>query len=255
MSQYGMPSVKQKQISVLPAWQPHPYSVVPLLTVKMTMSKGLFTYLLDYEKTLIAASGCFLIEGVEGHNIMIDTGSTMEDFVNHGCSCEKIETMPEALKKAAGLTPKDIDTLIFTQLHHDHTALAHLFKHAKMIVQQEEWNALHNAPVCYRPVYHPEYLEGCVPTLIDGDVLNVFPGIHLLYTPGHTPGGQSVVIDTKEGRVIICGCCCCEDNFNPPKQLSSIWPILVPGLHVNNEDAYESLLRVKKRSGFHYYAS
>lgn len=250
MNGYGMPDIKRKQRPVLPNWQPHSYSVIPLLTVKMSMSKGLFTYLLDYEKTFIAASGCFFITGVDGHNIMVDTGSTMEDFIAHGCACEKIATMPEALKEATGLSPQDIDTLIFTQLHHDHALLANLFKHAKIFVQQDEWNALHESPVCYRPVYHPEYLEGCMPTLLDGDAFDIFPGIHLMYTPGHTPGGQSVVIDTQEGRVIICGVCCCEDNFNPPKELKSIWPVLVPGLHVNNEDAYQSLLRVKNEADY-----
>lgn len=247
---YKMPDAKQKQRSKLPDWQPHPYSVIPLLTLKVTMIKGLFTNSLNSEETFTAGSGCFFVQGVKGHNILIDTGSTMDDFVSHGCSCEKVETMQEALKKATNLTTKDIDTIIFTQLHHDHITLAKLFKHAKTIIQQDEWNALHNEPTCNRPVYHPEYIKGCIPTLVNGDVFNVFPGIHLLYTPGHTSGGQSVVIDTKEGRAIICGFCCCEDNFNVPKELPSTWPALLSGLHVNNEVAYESLLRVKSEADY-----
>lgn len=252
MSGYGMSNVKTKQKPVLPDWQPHPYSVIPLLVMKSEgITKGIFTYLLDYEKSMTINGGCFFIKGVQGHNILVDTGPTVEDFVAHGYPCEGIKTMPEALKEATGLTPGDIDVVIFTQLHHDHCPLANMFKHAKLIIQQDEWHAVHNSPACYRFLYNPEYLEGLNPTLVDGDAFNVFPGIHLLYTPGHTPGGQSVVIDTKEGRVIICGFCCNEGNFNPPEELKALWPeVLIPGLHVNSEDAYESAMRVKKEADY-----
>jgi glyoxylase-like metal-dependent hydrolase (beta-lactamase superfamily II) len=252
MSGYGMPDVKTKQRPVLPDWQGYPYSVLPVPVIKSEgISKGLFTYLLDYEKPMTVNGGFFFINGLQGHNILVDTGPTVEDFAAHGYPCEGIKPMPEALRDAVGLTPADIDTVIFTHLHHDHCPLAKLFKHAKLIIQEDEWHAVHHSPACYRPLYNPEYVEGLNPTLVDGDVFNVFPGIHLLYTPGHTPGGQSVVIDTKDGRVIICGFCCDESNLNPPAELKAFWPeVLIPGLHVNSEDAYESAMRVKKEADY-----
>ena len=252
MSGYGMADVKFKQKPALPVWKPYPYSVLPILVMKSEgITKGIFTYLLDYDKTMTIYGGFFYIKGVEGHNILVDTGPTVEDFLAHGYGCEGIKTMPEALKAATGLTPQDIDVVIFTQLHHDHCPLAQEFKHAKLIVQEDEWHAVHNSPVVYRFLYNPEYLVGLNPTLVNGDVHNVFPGIHLLFTPGHTPGGQSVVVDTAEGRVIICGFCCGDTNFNPPEEVRSIWPeALVPGLHVNSEDAFESVLRVKKEADY-----
>lgn len=252
MSGYGMIDVKTKQRPLLPDWQPHPYTIIPLLVMKSEgISKGIFTYLLDYEKTMTINGGCFFIKGIQGHNILVDTGPTVEDFISHGYPCEGIKPVHQALKEATGFSPEDIDVLIFTHLHHDHCPLANMFKHTKVIIQQDEWHAVHNPPACYRFLYNPEYLEGITPTLVDGDVFNIFPGIHLLYTPGHTPGGQSIVIDTQEGRVIICGFCCDEENFNPPNELKAIWPqVLVPGLHVNSEDAYESVLRVKKEADY-----
>jgi N-acyl homoserine lactone hydrolase len=39
---------------------------------------------------------------------------------------------------------------------------------------------------------------------VDGDQ-EVAPGVHLFSTPGHTPGHQSVVIETDDGPVVIAG--------------------------------------------------
>lgn len=251
MKKFETKEVQTKQ-KPLPEWKAHPYSILPILIMKSEgITKGIFTYLLDYEKTMTINGGCFFIKGVQNHNILVDTGPTVEDFVAHNYPCEGIKTMPEALKEATGLTPDDIDVVIFTQLHHDHCPLAKMFKHAKLIIQKDEWYAVHNSPACYRFLYNPEHVEGLNPDFVDGDVFNVFPGIHLLYTPGHTPGGQSIVVDTEDGRVIICGFCCDEDNFNPPEELKPIWPeVLVPGLHVNSEDAYSSAMRVKKEADY-----
>ena len=251
MSIYEMPHVKSKQIP-LPKWQPHPYSVVPMLVIAMEgNSRGLFTYMLDYEKVMDSSGGCFYIKGVQGHNILVDSGPSLEDFLAHGYPCREVKTMQEALKEATGLSPDDIDVVILTHLHHDHCALAGLFKHAQIIVQKDEWKALHDPPACYRPFYDARYMDGLDLTFVDGDVFNVFPGIHLLYTPGHSSGGQSVVVDTNEGRVIISGVCGNESIFNPPEAVKAIWPeVLVPGLHVNNEDAYESALRIKREADY-----
>ena len=152
----------------------------------------------------------------------MDSGPTVEDFHSLGFPGEQINPMPKALKEAVGLMPEDIDIVIYTQLHHDHCTLASLYKNAKSIVQKDEWDTCHNPPACYRALYNPKYVEGINPTIVDGDVIELFPGISLLYTPGHTLGSQSIAVDTKEGRVIICGICCNEDNFNPADEFKAL---------------------------------
>jgi len=88
-------------------------------------------------------------------------------------------------------------------------------------------------------------------TLYDGNLANLLPGVHLLSSVGHTPGSQSVVVDTQEGRVIVCGICCDEGNFNPPEELKSTWPeVLVPGIHTSSQDAYENLLQIKRKAEY-----
>jgi len=252
MSGYGMPDVKLKQMPILPAWKPYPYTIVPMLVLKAgPLSKGIFSYLHNYDETFISFTGFMYIKGIDGHHVLVDTGPTEEDCLRKGMPCEMVKSAPDALKEATGLSPDDIDLIIITHLHHDHCPLCNIYKNAKFIIQEDEWHAVHNPPACYRHLYHPEYVDGIVPTLVNGDVFNVLPGIHLLYTPGHTPGSQSVVIDTLAGRVIICGFCCSNATIYPPEELRKFWPdALVPGLHVNTEDAYESVLRVKNEANY-----
>ena len=39
-----------------------------------------------------------------------------------------------------------------------------------------------------------------------------------MLTPGHSPGGQSVVVDTDDGTFVIAGMCTIRDNFYPPRE-------------------------------------
>lgn len=238
-------------VSVLPAWKPYPYEVIGLPVLDAGVPEGFFTYLMNYDKIVPIYCGAFFISGVKDHNIIVDSGPTKKDFSDKGYPCKEIKPLAEQLKSMIGITPKDIDTVIYTQMHHDHNPLANIYPNAKQIVQKTEWNMLHNPPACYRHLLNPEYMTGVVPTFVHGDVINLFPGISLLYTPGHTSGNQSVVVDTKMGRVIICGTCCEEANFDPPKAVQQFWPdVLVPGLHVDCQQAYESLARIKSEADY-----
>ena len=49
-------------------------------------------------------------------------------------------------------------------------------------------------------------------------------------------------MDTPKGRAIISGLCTIQMNFEPPEQLSKIWPVITPGIHSDVEQAYESLM-------------
>jgi hypothetical protein len=103
---------KYKLLPVLPKWKSHPYKVIPIpVLVVEHFPRGLFTYLLDYDKTFDLYCGAFFISGVEGYNILIDSGPSREDFEAGGFSCQGILPMPEALKQATGREPEDIDII------------------------------------------------------------------------------------------------------------------------------------------------
>jgi glyoxylase-like metal-dependent hydrolase (beta-lactamase superfamily II) len=61
-----------------------------------------------------------------------------------------------------------------------------------------------------------------------------------MLTPGHSPGGQSVLVDTSAGKALITGFCCNAENF--PKGGG----VICPGVHLDAVQAYESARRARE---------
>jgi glyoxylase-like metal-dependent hydrolase (beta-lactamase superfamily II) len=80
--------------------------------------------------------------------------------------------------------------------------------------------------------------DGLAVDLVEGDV-NLMEGIDLIFSPGHTPGGQSVAVRTSAGRAVITGFCCNALNF--PKN----GPSIAPGVHTNAIAAYDSAKKIR----------
>ena len=87
--------------------------------------------------------------------------------------------------------------------------------------------------------YFPDLLDDVEVVQVDGDA-EIVDGIRVLLTPGHTVGGQSVVVNTRAGQAVITGFCCNEVNF------PASGPPIPSGVHINVIDAYESARRVKE---------
>ena len=60
--------------------------------------------------------------------------------------------------------------------------------------------------------YFPDLLDDVEVVQVDGDA-EIVDGIRVLLTPGHTVGGQTVVVNTGPGKAVITGFCCNEENF------------------------------------------
>ena len=65
-------------------------------------------------------------------------------------------------------------------------------------------------PVDHR--YFPDLLDEVEVVQVDGDA-QIVDGIRVLLTPGHTVGGQSVVVNTRAGQAVITGFCCNEHEL------------------------------------------
>jgi glyoxylase-like metal-dependent hydrolase (beta-lactamase superfamily II) len=98
-----------------------------------------------------------------------------------------------------GIEPADVKYIINTHLG-DHSADNDLFRHATVIVQQPETEWV-------REKFEPDHprrawdFPGAKLELLSGEDVEVLPGVTCLFTPGHTPGHQSVLVDhggTKE---------------------------------------------------------
>jgi len=223
-----------------------PLTIYPLPLMKLKSSKGIVTYLTNMEEMVETYACIWYIEGAK-ERILVDAGGSAETMLRRGHSAEHIASPQDALKKL-GLSPDKIDIVICTHLHNDHMELGHLYKNAKFIIQKKEMEANSNphsleAPRCVSK----NLLEGLNFQVVDGDA-RIAEGVRVLFTPGHTRGGQSIAVDTAKGKVIISGLCTIRNNFEPPEPISKLLPIIPPGIHLDVREAFASLMRIKKEA-------
>jgi N-acyl homoserine lactone hydrolase len=222
------------------------YIIRPILTVRTDGPKAMYTYLMNWDQRVFSGCGAWFIQGAS-RKILVDTGreSTVSFLGGGGPSFEKVQSIEDGLGRL-GLEPSDIDTVILTHLHGDHVELARKFSKATFIVQKSELDfARQPRGVSSAIPYRKELFEGLEFEVIDGDK-EILPGIKVLLTPGHTPGGQSVTIRTSKGVAVITGFCCIRENFEPPQTVRDIMPIVTPGVHISTLEIDESCLRVKE---------
>jgi N-acyl homoserine lactone hydrolase len=58
-------------------------------------------------------------------------------------------------------------------------------------------------------------------------------------SPGHSPGGISIKVETGEGPAVITGFCCNSENF------PANGPAVCPGVHLDAIAAWDSIQKVK----------
>jgi len=75
-------------------------------------------------------------------------------------------------------------------------------------------------------------------TQVEGDA-EIAEGVQVIFSPGHTVGGQSVAVNTAQGRAVITGFCCNAKNF--PAQ----GPAIAPGVHINLAEAYDTIQKIR----------
>jgi len=195
-----------------------------------------------------STSVCYVwfIEGSQPR-ILVDAGATASLFTAAGMVETDLTSVEAGLGKL-GLKPSDIDIVIVTHLHGDHIALAHLYENAKFIVQKKELDYAYNPHPLDANFYHRSFFASLNFEVIEGDK-QIVPGVTVLLTPGHSPGGQSVEVSTAAGKAIITGFCCTMSNFVQTEELKRQgWEVAAPGLHQDCREGYDSVLKVKQRA-------
>jgi len=103
-----------------------------------------------------------------------------------------------------GVKADDINIVLYTHLHFDHTGAAKLFTKAKHIVQLAELSyALKPDPfqlISYCPSEYIPILDLFEP--IEGDAM-IVPGVYCFSTPGHTPGHMSILVIPTKGQAFM----------------------------------------------------
>ncbi len=213
------------------------YKIKPLVVGLNETDQGIMTYQRFYGERIHLPIYVFaLLDGPK--KILIDTG--LEDFMvpegvekKYGFSVQHFE---EALA-SIGWKPEDVEIIVHTHLHNDHCENDYLCSNAKVYVQKAELEALHNPPAIDHR-YYDDVLDDVEVIEVEGDT-QIVDGVSVLLTPGHSKGGQSVVVDTEKGKALITGFCSNEKNF--PEN----GPAIVPGVHLDAMESWESLQKVK----------
>ena len=108
--------------------------------------------------------------------------------------------VPEVLA-GAGIDMAEITAVANCHLHADHSGQNLLFPGVPIYIQPAEW------AIAHQPDYTVvEWIDfpGADYRHIAGDH-QVAPGIRIFATPGHSPGHQSIVVDTIQGPLLLAG--------------------------------------------------
>jgi len=220
------------------------YKIKPVLLGKVVQSKGRMTYFFGDLERIDSAIVFWYIEGGD-KVVLVDTGISEPELKKYsfGMPYEELQSFEEALSKF-GLKPDDIDIIIQTHLHFDHCANTRKCRNAKVYVQLEELKFAYSPHALFAGSYPLEFLKDIDFRTVEGD-REILPGIRVVLTPGHTPGCQSVLIETEKGVSAISGFCSIRENFFPPERIRGRWPVMAPGVSVNSLQAFDSALKLK----------
>ena len=223
------------------------YVIYPIVTARLVVESGRLMYLRNYGTKLWVPCPFFLITGGP-EPVLVDTSGPADLMSTLRLEpVEHVLDFEEALS-GVGLGLDDVRIVVQTHLMYDHCANSRLLRRAKFVVQKKELDFAFDPHPMFAGVYQRNLFENLPFEVVDGDH-ELMPGIKLLFTPGHSPGGQSVAVTTSAGTAIIPGFCCTLENFTPQKNQAWVTErvpeVIPPGIHTDMLQAYESALRVK----------
>jgi N-acyl homoserine lactone hydrolase len=170
----------------------------------------------EYEgQTGSLADPCFLIVHPKGILLWDTGGSHPVERIPAGMDVHSkakplVVTLVSQLK-VLGLTPSDINYVAFSHFHEDHVGNAKDFPAATWIINRVELDWLlktsASGPAFIAALKHHSK-KRTLETYYDPSDYDVFgdKSVKILFTPGHTPGSQSLEVRLKQsGPVILTG--------------------------------------------------
>ena len=153
------------------------------------------------------------------------------DWMSHHVLAHEYHTVAQALA-VCGLGPEDVDFVAFDHLHvQDMRRLMGttkpvqgepeprppFFPNAKFVCQRKEVDTLRSVHPMQWAWYVPGGMDDVIEdnlVLVDGDV-ELGLGVAFAWTPGHTDGNQSLVVNTPDGVWVSSENGVCADNWHP----------------------------------------
>lgn len=127
---------------------------------------------------------------------------------------------PLRLLGELGVAAGDVTDIVLTHAHFDHMGSIDRFPRARIHIQKREfltWIDYMALPPRFSyltEIVNPDDLKHAYEAavdhrldLVDGDVDDLLPGLHVRLGPGHTPGHQLVLLESARGRLVVTGDC------------------------------------------------
>lgn len=179
----------------------------------------------------------------EGKTMIVDTGLGQWE---NPLDLKQPAQLPSVMTEA-GIPPDNVDFVLFTHLHWDHTGwntsgpegeLNLTFPNARYVVHQKEYDWW-TEPGAERPANGPK-IDLVLKPLVEKGVLDLVDAEHAITshvssvpTPGHTPGHVSFQISSAGEHAYIVG-----DAAHKPVQLSE--PDWYPGFDIDPVESTKS---------------
>jgi N-acyl homoserine lactone hydrolase len=107
---------------------------------------------------------------------------------------------------AAGIAPEQVERVVLTHGHWDHSLNVDCFPNAELVLHEAELEYLRDPhPLDWAtPVWIARLLDGrTVTTVRDGDEIDA--GVRVMATPGHSRGSLTLLLDTPDGVTGLVG--------------------------------------------------
>jgi N-acyl homoserine lactone hydrolase len=222
------------------------YSVVPVKVGEIKVCKAELTYLVDFEKWFFAPVFVFVIISAAYPKkvILVDAGFD-SGFKDPGRLKGNKELFASSITNV--LNPENVESIVLTHLHNDHSSFLTHFPKARIYIQKSEIAFAYKPDPMQRPYYDSKILDQLARANYEelNGSFDLEDGITLIPTPGHTPGSQVVLINSDHQSLVITGDTVpmfhnwepSDPKFGTPKEVEKI----PPGIHTSLENWYRSV--------------
>ena len=132
--------------------------------------------------------------------VLLDTGLGEGDAETEAWYRPLRVPLQQALE-GRGVSLDDVDVVVNCHLHFDHCGGNPLLAGTPVVCQRGELETARAGGYTMEHLVEP---PGSVYELLDGEA-EIWPGVHVVPTPGHVDGHQSVVVQCVDGSVVLAG--------------------------------------------------
>jgi N-acyl homoserine lactone hydrolase len=132
--------------------------------------------------------------------LLLDTGLGEADEETERWYRPRRIPIEDALK-TVGLAVEDVDLVVNCHLHFDHIGGNPVFVGRPILCQRDELDTARTTGYTVPALVD---FTGARYELLDGEA-QIAPGVHVVPTPGHVDGHQSLVLECEDGSIVLAG--------------------------------------------------